>query len=141
MSLRPTASITNRALVLAALAEGTSRLDGVLHSDDTRRLEGVGGGRLYLELGAQRAGMGRDGIVRPNFPAPCTCSAGGARSSFISIGPLHSGRMNDRIIVRCLSAPSWARYGDIQASRKAWIVPRCGRPSVRDHGRLDAWCS
>jgi 3-phosphoshikimate 1-carboxyvinyltransferase len=29
-------SITNRALLLAALAEGTSTLDGVLHSDDTR---------------------------------------------------------------------------------------------------------
>lgn len=31
-------SITNRALVLAALAEGESTLDGVLHSDDTRHM-------------------------------------------------------------------------------------------------------
>jgi len=31
-------SITNRALVLAALAEGESRLEGVLHSDDTRHM-------------------------------------------------------------------------------------------------------
>lgn len=31
-------SITNRALVLAALAEGESRLEGVLHSDDTARM-------------------------------------------------------------------------------------------------------
>ncbi len=31
-------SITNRALVLAALAEGESRLEGVLHSDDTLRM-------------------------------------------------------------------------------------------------------
>jgi 3-phosphoshikimate 1-carboxyvinyltransferase len=31
-------SITNRALMLAALAEGTSTLDGVLHSDDTRHM-------------------------------------------------------------------------------------------------------
>jgi 3-phosphoshikimate 1-carboxyvinyltransferase len=31
-------SITNRALVLAALAEGESRLTGVLHSDDTRHM-------------------------------------------------------------------------------------------------------
>ena len=29
-------SITNRALICAALAEGTSRLTGVLDSDDTR---------------------------------------------------------------------------------------------------------
>ena len=31
-------SITNRALVLAALAEGESRLEGVLRSDDTRHM-------------------------------------------------------------------------------------------------------
>lgn len=31
-------SITNRALVLAALAEGTTTLRGVLHSDDTRHM-------------------------------------------------------------------------------------------------------
>src|SRR5688572_31596145 len=39
-------SITNRALLLAALAEGTTRLEGVLVSDDTRHmraaLEGLG---------------------------------------------------------------------------------------------------
>ena len=39
-------SITNRALVLAALAEGETELSGVLHSDDTRHmraaLEGLG---------------------------------------------------------------------------------------------------
>jgi 3-phosphoshikimate 1-carboxyvinyltransferase len=32
-------SITNRALILAALAEGDSRLEGVLHSDDTRHMQ------------------------------------------------------------------------------------------------------
>lgn len=32
-------SITNRALVLAALAEGTTRLEGVLESDDTRYMQ------------------------------------------------------------------------------------------------------
>jgi 3-phosphoshikimate 1-carboxyvinyltransferase len=32
-------SITNRALVLAALADGESRLEGVLHSDDTRHMQ------------------------------------------------------------------------------------------------------
>src|ERR1043165_9087983 len=31
-------SITNRALVLAALAEGETQLEGVLHSDDTRHM-------------------------------------------------------------------------------------------------------
>lgn len=39
-------SITNRALVLAALAEGESRLEGVLESDDTRHMQ-----RALNELG------------------------------------------------------------------------------------------
>jgi 3-phosphoshikimate 1-carboxyvinyltransferase len=39
-------SITNRALILAALAEGTTRLDGVLESDDTRHMR-----EALLELG------------------------------------------------------------------------------------------
>ncbi len=34
-------SITNRALVLAALSEGTTVLQGVLHSDDTRYMRGA----------------------------------------------------------------------------------------------------
>src|SRR5258708_1077803 len=39
-------SITNRALVLGALAEGTTRLDGVLEGDDTRHMQ-----QALLELG------------------------------------------------------------------------------------------
>ena len=39
-------SITNRALVLAALADGVTRLDGVLESDDTRYMQ-----QALLELG------------------------------------------------------------------------------------------
>lgn len=41
-------SITNRALVLAALAEGTTRLEGVLESDDTRHMQ-----QALLELGVE----------------------------------------------------------------------------------------
>ncbi|MCG5053936.1 MAG: 3-phosphoshikimate 1-carboxyvinyltransferase [Myxococcales bacterium] len=40
-------SITNRAFVLAALAEGTTRLSGVLESDDTR----------YMRLGLEAMGV------------------------------------------------------------------------------------
>ncbi len=41
-------SITNRALVLAALAEGTTRLEGVLESDDTRHMQ-----HALLDLGIE----------------------------------------------------------------------------------------
>ncbi len=37
-------SLTNRALVCAALAEGESQLEGALDSDDTRVMRGVGCG-------------------------------------------------------------------------------------------------
>jgi 3-phosphoshikimate 1-carboxyvinyltransferase len=41
-------SITNRALVLAALAEGTTLLEGVLESDDTRHMQ-----QALLQLGIE----------------------------------------------------------------------------------------
>jgi 3-phosphoshikimate 1-carboxyvinyltransferase len=41
-------SITNRALVLAALSDGSSRLSGVLHSDDTQHMR-----RALTEVGVE----------------------------------------------------------------------------------------
>jgi 3-phosphoshikimate 1-carboxyvinyltransferase len=58
-------SITNRALVLAALAEGESRLEGVLHSDDTRHM---------------RAGLEALGIrVRDDGPTTLVVEGGRSR--------------------------------------------------------------
>src|SRR3954468_17817622 len=61
-------SITNRALVCAALADGTSVLEGALHADDTEamigclRALGIG---IEVE-GDELTGHGRGGVV----PAP-----------------------------------------------------------------------
>jgi 3-phosphoshikimate 1-carboxyvinyltransferase len=65
-------SITNRALVLAALSEGQSRIEGVLESDDTRHM------RAALEaigIGIERQGEdvlvvdgGRARLVAPKEP-------------------------------------------------------------------------
>ena len=63
-------SITNRALVLAALADGESRLEGVLHSDDTRHMRAAleafgisirddGPTTLIVEGGRDRRSAGR----------------------------------------------------------------------------------
>ncbi len=58
-------SISNRALILAALAEGTSTLDGVLDSDDTRHM---------------RAGLAAMGIaVRDDGPARLVVAGGRTR--------------------------------------------------------------
>lgn len=74
-------SITNRALVLAALAEGTTTLYGVLHSDDTRHMQNalsamgiaieeldattlrVTGGRSRLRTPAQELFIGNSGTT------------------------------------------------------------------------------
>ena len=51
-------SLTNRALLLAALAEGVSRLDGVLLSDDTRRmLEALAALGFEIELDEAAPGV------------------------------------------------------------------------------------
>ncbi len=65
-------SITNRALVLAALAEGTTRLEGVLESDDTRHMQ-----QALLDLGIEVRKLstttleiagGRSRLRAPNKP-------------------------------------------------------------------------
>jgi len=65
-------SITNRALVLAALADGTTRLEGVLESDDTRYMQ-----QALLELGIEVRKLsattleisgGRQRLRAPNKP-------------------------------------------------------------------------
>jgi 3-phosphoshikimate 1-carboxyvinyltransferase len=65
-------SITNRALVLAALAEGTTRLEGVLESDDTRHMQQA---LLELGIGVTKLGTttleiagGRERLCVPNEP-------------------------------------------------------------------------
>ncbi len=65
-------SITNRALVLAALAEGTTKLEGVLESDDTRHMQNA-----LAELGIEVRKLGtttleieggRNKLRAPNKP-------------------------------------------------------------------------
>lgn len=65
-------SITNRALVLAALAEGESTLEGVLHSDDTRHMRNALGalGITIEDLGPTtlRVQGGRARLRAPKEP-------------------------------------------------------------------------
>ena len=80
-------SITNRALVLAALAEGESRLEGVLHSDDTRHM---------------REGLAALGI-RVHDAGPTTLVVEGGRSRLRApAAPLFVG--NSGTTVRFLTA-------------------------------------
>ncbi|MEO6599543.1 MAG: 3-phosphoshikimate 1-carboxyvinyltransferase [Polyangiaceae bacterium] len=80
-------SITNRALVLAALAEGESTLEGVLHSDDTRHM---------------RDGLSALGIANDDL-GPTTLRVRGGRGRLRAPkGPLFVG--NSGTTVRFLAA-------------------------------------
>lgn len=79
-------SITNRALVVAALAHGTSRLEGVLFADDTEAmLDGLG--RLGVELQVDREAQtvtvtGTGGRVPPG-PIELDARLSGTTSRFL----------------------------------------------------------
>ncbi len=87
-------SITNRALILAALAEGTTTLKGVLHSDDTRHMRNaltqmgititdvdattlkVEGGRSKLRAPSSEIFVGNSGTTVRFLAAFCTLVPG-----------------------------------------------------------------
>jgi 3-phosphoshikimate 1-carboxyvinyltransferase len=78
-------SLTNRALVCAAMAEGTSVLEGVLHADDT---EAMLGALRALGVRVDGAGStltveGADGMV-PAGPADLDARLSGTTSRFLA---------------------------------------------------------
>lgn len=88
-SIRPpgSKSITNRSLVCASLAKGTSLLSGVLDSQDTRAMA-VGLTALGVQLAADwQAGevriIGTSGAI-PVFQAQLDCAASGTTIRFLS---------------------------------------------------------
>ncbi len=66
-------SITNRALVLAALAEGESTLEGVLHSDDTRHMRNA-----LSALGVAIDDLGPDDAARARWAGKAPSAQGTA---------------------------------------------------------------
>jgi 3-phosphoshikimate 1-carboxyvinyltransferase len=80
-------SITNRALVCAALARGESRLTGVLDSDDTRvMVAGLQGLGIQVAAAWDRAEVrvsGTGGVI-PASSAALDCAASGTTMRFLS---------------------------------------------------------
>ncbi|MDY7104222.1 MAG: 3-phosphoshikimate 1-carboxyvinyltransferase [Actinomycetota bacterium] len=80
-------SITNRALVCAFLAEGVSRLEGVLFSDDTEAMLGVIetlGALVEVDRPARRVAVGgRGGAIRPG-PVTVDVRQSGTTSRFVT---------------------------------------------------------
>jgi 3-phosphoshikimate 1-carboxyvinyltransferase len=89
-------SITNRALVLAALADGGTRLNGVLESDDTRHM---------------RAALARMGITIEDAGPDALVVRGGRASLRAPDGPLFVG--NSGTTVRFLAAVAALVDGEV----------------------------
>ena len=89
-------SITNRALVLAALADGETRLTGALESDDTRHM---------------RAALTRMGIEIADAPGDTLVVRGGRARLHAPDGPLFVG--NSGTTVRFLAAMAALVDGEV----------------------------
>ena len=69
-------SVSHRAIMLASIADGTSRIDGFLEGEDTRataRIFGQLGVRIEAPSDGQRIvhGVGVDGLQRPDGLLDC----------------------------------------------------------------------
>jgi 3-phosphoshikimate 1-carboxyvinyltransferase len=100
-------SITNRALVLAALADGQSRLEGVLESDDTRHMAAA-----LIELGI---------TIRRQDPDTLLVDGGRARLRQPS-RPLEVG--NSGTTVRFLTALACLVPGEVELVGDAHMAKR-----------------
>jgi 3-phosphoshikimate 1-carboxyvinyltransferase len=89
-------SITNRALILAALADGETHLTGALESDDTRHM---------------RVALGRMGIPITDAPGETLIVNGGRRRLRAPDGPLFVG--NSGTTVRFLAAVAALVDGEV----------------------------
>ena len=100
-------SITNRALVLAALADGESRLTGTLESDDTRHM---------------RAALERMGIDIADAPGETLIVRGGRARLHAPDGPLFVG--NSGTTVRFLAAVAALVDGEVTLAGDAAMAKR-----------------
>jgi 3-phosphoshikimate 1-carboxyvinyltransferase len=128
-------SVTNRALVCAALADGTSRLRGWLDSDDTRAMIG-GLGRLGVEIEEHE----RDLLVRGlggRFAIPLhpiDCGASGTTMRFlVACAALVPGRVVLDGTARMRERPI-QDLADALGSLGATVRTVAGCPPVTVHG-------
>jgi len=112
-------SLTNRALVLAALADGESRLEGVLDSDDTRHM---------------RRGLEALGIEIVDVDAATLIVRGGRARLRVPPGPIFVG--NSGTTVRFLTAVAALVPGLVRLEGDAHMARRPIRDLVDALGQL-----
>lgn len=131
-------SVSHRAVMFAALADGTSKIDGFLEGEDTRSTAAIFaqlGVRIETPSAAQRIvhGVGVDGLQPPQGPLDCGNAGTGMR---LLAGVLAAQRF-DSVLVgdASLSKRPMRRVTDPLAQMGARIETESdGTPPLRVHG-------
>jgi 3-phosphoshikimate 1-carboxyvinyltransferase len=130
-------SVSHRAVMLAALADGTSRIDGFLEGEDTRSTAAIFA-RLGVRIEAPEPsvrlvhGVGIDGLQRPDGPLDC----GNAGTGMRLLAGVLAGQAFDSVLVgdESLSRRPMRRIIDPLERMGARIDSEGGLPPLRIHG-------
>jgi 3-phosphoshikimate 1-carboxyvinyltransferase len=130
-------SISHRAVMLAALADGTSRIDGFLEGEDTRATAAVFT-RLGVRIEAPEPsvrlvhGVGLDGLQPPDGPLDC----GNAGTGMRLLAGVLAGQAFDSVLVgdESLSRRPMRRVIDPLERMGARIDSVGGMPPLSIHG-------
>lgn len=127
-------SISHRAVMLAALADGTSRIDGFLEGEDTRATAAIFA-RLGVHIEAPEPnvrlvhGVGLDGLQAPEGPLDC----GNAGTGMRLLAGVLAGQRFDSVLVGdpSLSRRPMRRVIDPLTAMGASIESKDGLPPLR----------
>ncbi len=131
-------SISHRAVMLASLADGVSRIEGFLEGEDARATEAIFrqmGVRIEVPAEGSRIvhGVGIDGLRAPSQPLDC----GNAGTGMRLLAGLLAGQRFDTVLVgdASLSKRPMRRVTDPLARMGAMIETAAGGvPPLRIHG-------
>lgn len=130
-------SVSHRAVMLASLADGTSRITGFLEGEDTRATASVFsrlGVRIETPAPGQRLvhGVGIDGLRAADAPLEC----GNAGTAMRLLAGLLAGQRFDSVLVgdASLSRRPMGRVIDPLAAMGAHIDSDAGSAPLRIHG-------
>ena len=133
-------SVSHRAVMFAALADGTSRIEGFLEGEDTRATAAIFA-RLGVRIEAPEPnvrlvhGVGLDGLQPPDGPLDC----GNAGTGMRLLAGVLAGQRFDSVLVgdASLSRRPMRRVIDPLARMGARIESDAGLPPLRIHGNRE----
>ncbi len=131
-------SVSHRAIMLAALADGVSRIDGFLEGEDTRATAAIFaqlGVRIETPSPSQRIvhGVGVDGLKAPSAPLDCGNAGTGMRliAGLLAAQPFDSTLVGDASLSRRPMRRIFAPLGEMGALIEA---AEGGTPPLRIRG-------